>query len=320
MKIRVLKFLLLITLCLGSSAALGLEWPDVPGFLIQRIPARNFFAMTGSEFARYVSAMDESTREGAILAQLTLGNLPDFLRSLKPVQLSQALEDGKTTLATLFVMPDYLAIGSDRDFLRIPMALSTAVEIADRYGFILPTKKMVDAIYQQSAFHFTPEPIPPGPQMRSTAYYVKHNRKIMKQRQALCCPPDALVSGHKKDIVLTNRLARAPGKIAIYGWHRLSGVPIQPLSTVHRADYADYSHGVRLVSETVLIDGEPRSIYEVLNDPRLAPVLSDEGPIRAARQLMAFRPQQPLSPVEASRFSTRSFIRQSSNSGRWFHP
>lgn len=73
-----------------------------------------------------------------------------------------------------------------------------------------------------------------------------------------------MVSGHKKDLVLTNLLAARPSQIAIQGWHRASGAPIQPLSTVHGAHYVDYSHGVRLISQTALVNGERRSIYEIL--------------------------------------------------------
>ena len=289
MKARALKVFLLITLCLQAHAAVGTELADVLTFLLRQIPTRPSLAMTGSEFVRYVSGMDEPTREQAILAQIIRGNLPDFLRRLKSVQLVERLSDEKTTTATLFIMPDYLAIGSDKDFLPIPMGYYTATEIAVKLGFILPTKKIVDAIFQQSSVHFAPEPMPPGPRMRSTAYYVKHHQKIEEQRLALACPLDALVSGHKKDIVLTNRLAREIGKIAIYGWHRLSGAPIQPLSTVHGASYADYSHGIRLVSDLVLIDGEPSSVYSVLEDPKLARILSDEGAIPKVRKLMTLR-------------------------------
>lgn len=320
MKIRILKFLLLFTLCLPYPLAFGLDLSDIQDFLTKKIPSRPYFAMTGSQFAKYVSGMDESMRERAIQAQLAVGNIPDFLKKLKPVYLNQILEDGKAVTATLFVMPDYLAIGSDRDFLRMPMNLYTALAISDRFGFVLPTKKIVDAIFDQSVFHFTPKPMPPGPQMRSTAYYWKHNQKIKEERQASRCPLDVLVSGHKKDVVLTNRLARNQGRIAIYGWHRPSGDPIQPLTTAHRADYADYSHGIRLVGDTILLDGEARSIYEVLGDSKHAEILSDEGPIRKARQLMVPGHQPPLPPVEASRFSTRSIMQQSSNSRRWVHP
>jgi len=176
-------------------------------------------------------------------------------------------------------MPDYLSIGSNRDHLLIPMNLPTALEIAGQLGCLLPTRKMVDQIFRQSAFHFLPQPLPAGDRMRSTAYYLKHNQMIGEQQRSSGCPLGALVSGHKKDVVLTNRLARSAGKIAIYGWHRLSGLPIQPLSTVHGAGYVDYSHGIRLVSEIVLINGKPWSILDVLENPKLAAVINDEGPI-----------------------------------------
>jgi hypothetical protein len=184
-------------------------------------------------------------------------------------------------------MPDYLAIGSDKDFLRIPMNLYTATAIVARFGFVLPTKKMVDAIYDQSSYHFKPQPMPPGPQMRSTEYYRIHNGMIEEQSRARGIPFGELVSGHKKDVVITNLLVNKPGRIAIYGWHRCEGAPIQPLSTVHGARYADYSHGIRLVSEMAILNGKLRSIYRILQDPLLAKVLSDEGAIRSLWKITA---------------------------------
>jgi len=91
---------------------------------------------------------------------------------------------------------------------------------------------------------------------------------------------------------VTNLLFTSPGRIAIYGWHRLNGAPIQPLSTVHGACYADYSHGIRLVSETVTVDGQSRSAYDVLQDPVLSRALSDEGPIPNLRGLIAGAAQE----------------------------
>jgi len=292
MRLKVLTCWLILALCFPSHLGISEEFAKVQVpliSLIKKIPARPFLAMTGSEFAKSILSMNGSRREQAILVQMMKGNLPDFLRNLKPVQLVERLEDGKLTTATIFVTPDYLAIGSDDDFLSIPMNLYTAIEIAPKFGFTLPTKKMVDAIFDQSSFRLTPKPMPSGPRMSSTQYYVDHNRKIRDQRLSSGCPLDTLISGTKKDVVLTNHLARALGKIAIYGWHRFSGVPIQPLTTVHSASYADYSHGIRLVSDIVLIDGEPRSIYDVLKDPRFANVLSDEGAIPNARQLLTIR-------------------------------
>jgi hypothetical protein len=230
--------------------------------------------------------MDPQQREQAILSEIFQGNLPSFLRKLIPVKLKH-LANGRSLTATIFVMPDYLAIGSDKDFLRIPMNLYTATAIVARFGFVLPTKKIVDAIYDQSSYHFKPQPMPAGPQMRSTEYYRIHNQMIELQSRARGIPAGELVSGDKKDVVVTNLLASKPDRIAIYGWHRSRGAPIQPLSTVHGARYADYSHGIRLVSEVALLNGELRSIYAILQDSSLAKVLSDEGPIPGLWQLTA---------------------------------
>ena len=265
-----------------AFSALGIKYLNAATVVAETagVPPRSAQALTGSQFAASVLAMDRHEREQAILEQLLQGNLPSFLRKLAPVKLSRELPDGTTLTATVFVMPEYLAIGSDMDFLRIPMNLHTAVAVAQRFGFVLPTKRMVDAIYDQSQYQFHPQPLPPGPQMSSTPYYRMHNGMIDAQSEIRGFVLGALVSGHKKDVVLTNRLATHPGQIAIYGWHRASGDPIQPLSTVHGASYADYSHGIRLVAGNVLLNGQFRSTHEVLSDSSFASVLSDEGPIR----------------------------------------
>ena len=257
------------------------EVPD----LTRNIPPRAPQALTGSQFAESVSSMDRQQRECAILDQLTEGNLPGFLRKLAPVRLNGEVPSGGTLTATIFVMPEYLAIGSDSDFLRIPMNLHTATAIADRFRFVLPTKKMVDAIYHQSTCRFTPQPLPAGPQMTSTGYYRHHNVMIDGQSHTRGFPVGALASGHKKDVVLTNRLASNPGRIAIYGWHRETGEPIQPLSTVHGANYADYSHGIRLIGAMAMIEGQLHSVQEVLRDVMFAKVLSDEGVLRVSTAL-----------------------------------
>ena len=258
-----------------------------PEQLTRAIPARAARDLTGSQFVEYVSKMNSQEREEAILEQISKGNIPEFLRKLVPVRFQCDLANGQTLAATIFVTPDYLAIGSDSDFLRIPMNLHTAVTVAERFGFVLPTKKMVDAIYLQSHYHLTPQPLPAGPQMRSTAYYSAHNRMIEDQEHAVGVPLGALVSGDKKDVVMSNRLAWKPGRIAIYGWHLSPGQPIQPLSTVHGANYADYSHGIRLISEWALVNGQLQSIPELLGNPLTATVLSDEGPIRLDWRVVA---------------------------------
>jgi hypothetical protein len=299
MQSKIFCLLLGFTLWSQNSVANGLDWSSWRTKLTQYIPRRPLSALTGSEFAKGISEMEGKPREQAILAQLLEGNLPDFLRTLRPVFLDHTFEDGRRVTATIFVMPDYLAVGSNSDFVRTPMSLYTASEVASRFGFVLPTKKMVDAIYEQSVCHFRPEPMTPGRKMCSTAYYIQHNQRIRAQRLALGSPLGELASGQKKDVVLTRRLSAQKEKIAIYGWHRAPGSPIQPLSTVHAASYADYSHGIRLVSDIALIEDEPHSICAILKDPELSKVLNDEGPIPDVLRIMGARHDWALERLES---------------------
>lgn len=255
-----------------------------PPELVDQLSARAADAPGGAVFAQTVDGGSIERRDKAAAASLIAGNLPHFLRSLRPVELGGS---GTTPSITLCVTPDYLAIGSDVDFLRIPLGMPAAMHVASRLGFILPTRKIVDAIYAQADVRLEPRPMPPTSEMVSTTYFRRHDGTIEEQRSERGARLGALVAGHKKDLVLTPRLWKKLGRVAIYGWHRRDGRAIQPLSTVHGANYADYSHGVRLVSAVVSVDGERRSIYDVLSDPALAPILSDEGPIPRLGELVA---------------------------------
>jgi len=256
-----------------------------------RLPPRPADAIGGAEFARRTSGLTSAERDRAVVAELERGNVPSFLGHLTPVKLATNPGNGRVVAATIWVTPDYLALGSDDDFLYVPLTYDSATIVADRFGSVLPTPRMVDAIYEQSAHQLIPAPLPAGPLMRSNLYLSKHQQRIDEQRSGL--PLGELISGHKKDLVLSNRLRQVPGRVAIYGWHRAPGDPIQPLSTVHGAQYVDYSHGVRLVSTTVVVDSRPRSIYDALQDARIAPVLSREGVTRDPWSLM--HPPSPLS-------------------------
>jgi hypothetical protein len=284
---QTLVLLFYAAFALPAAAAAGAATNACDRALPQRISARLPLAPSGSEFARLVAALSEDDREQAIETELLAGNLPAFLGRLVPVALSGKTPDGRSVQVTVCVLPDYLAIGSDRDFLYVPMRLATALKVAARYGLTLPTAKIVDAIYEQSAVHLTPQPLPAGDRMRTTAYYEHHNELIEEQRSLLGASLGVLTAGHKKDLVITNRLRRFPDRVAIYGWHRGVNDPIQPLSTVHGARYADYSHGVRLVGAVVYVDGAPKPMPDALADPELASVISGEGPIPQLAELTA---------------------------------
>ncbi len=121
-----------------------------------------------------------------------------------------------------------------------------------------------------------PPEYPYDASMLSVDRFVTHNRMIEQQRKGRA----GLVRGHKKDLVVSTRMAKEPGKVAIYGWQDAkSGKPIQPLSLKHEASYADYSHGIGFVHTRMTLDGVDMALIDFLADPALAGALSDEGPI-----------------------------------------
>ena len=238
------------------------------------ITARPPNAVGGRAFIQSIAGLTREQRETAILNEITRGNIPDFLRQWKSVSITADAMRG-----TIAVMPDYLAIGSDDDFVRMPMTPQTAQRIADRFGCTLPTRKMVDAIDAAAEVRLAPQPLTEN--RESVAAFLLSNEKIESQRAGK--PLGAVTIGAKKDVVLSPRIHQRPDRVAIYGWRQLDGTPIQPLTTVHVNWYVDYSHGVRLVRDWITIDGNAFKITEVLRDPQRCALLSDEGPIDPPR-------------------------------------
>jgi hypothetical protein len=264
----------LLWLCTSQSASAA---ASCDASLTAAIPPRPAGAPNGSQFVRQLQGLDDDAREAAILDEIMAGNIPQFLRRLSPVSLDA--NDPGPDKAVVCVTPDYLAIGTDDDYFLVPMRLETALAIARRFGFVLPTPKIVDAVYAQSQVQLQPQPLPASDAMRTTWYYSRHNRMVHEQRAATGLPLGALTAGDKKDLVLTNRLWIMRDRVAIYGWHLPGGQPIQPLSTVHGWRYADYSHGVRLVADRAYIGATARPMLQLLSESRSAGWLNDEGPI-----------------------------------------
>jgi hypothetical protein len=257
---------------------------SLAGELLSGWPDRATNAPTGGEFVQRIASADFSERERQIYSEIAAGNVPDFLRQFQPVTVTN-VSGGGTNIATFFVAPDYLAVGTDADYFRVPMTPMTAQRIADRLGCTLPTRKMVDAIYATAEVKLAPSPIPPSAAMTTVPIFAQHNAMVQTQRAEFLPshPLGALVAGHQKDLVITPLLANAPGKVAIYGWQQTNGVPIQPLYVRHAATWVDYSQCVRLVRQAMTVNGQPKTVAEVLADPNLAGLLSDEGVIANPR-------------------------------------
>lgn len=247
---------------------------------VLRLPDRARNALTASEFRVLAERLDFPAREEAVRAQIVAGNLPAFLRRLVPVTVVQ-IAGAQTNRIEFFVTPDYLAVGNDQDWMLMPMSPVTAQQVADQADCLLPTRRMVDLIHAAAGIKFKPEPIAPSPAMITVPVFADHDAGVKRQRAGYGgLALGTLVAGHKKDLVISPRLPQTAGKKEfIYGWHHPDGQPIQPLYAGHSITWVDYSHGARLVSRSVRVNGELNRLEKVLADPVLSRALSDEGPI-----------------------------------------
>ncbi len=249
------------------------------------IKAQSDTATTGSVFATSIKALNLEQRETRIFEQVSLGNIPQFLRTVKPVQFTGTIHDSAYEVI-FYVMPDYLSVGTDDNYFLMPMTPILAQKVMDRIGGIFPTRKMVNLIWAAAEVKLQPEPIAPSPAMVTIPVFDQHNSMVQSSRNALLSeyPLGATVSGHKKDVILSNRISDNLDKVVIYGWHYTSGIPIQPLYSGHVIWYADYSHGIRAVLTKCQVNGQIMKISDILSDPVLYTLLSDEsGPMESTR-------------------------------------
>lgn len=239
---------------------------------IKNLPSRTNAAITGSKFIQQALIVDKNERENLISKEILSGNFPNFMRKWVKIDITLTLANNKTIKAYYYVMPDYLMIGADNDFCRIPMQPKTAQKIADKFNCFLSTRKICNDVYKTAKVKLEPFPLTENRDSLITFY--QHNQIIEKQRKGRI----GLIAGIKKDVVISSALLHSEkqNRVAIYGWHKTDGKPIQPLYTGHVDWYVDYSHGIRLVWRTIYVEGEPFDYTEILNNPVLSPIICDE--------------------------------------------
>jgi hypothetical protein len=183
--ITILVFALALTLASGQTL---------------NVPARSSIAPNGTQFTNIITSLSRDEREQWIYAQIIGGNVPNWLRQLKPVTV---IASGHT--ATYHVTPDYLAIGSDSDYFRTPMTPLLAQRLCDRLGYSLPTRKMVNQIWTNAPVKLLPQTIAPSPEMTTVPVFSWHNFMVRTNRDAFtnAQPLGTLVGGTKKDVIIS---------------------------------------------------------------------------------------------------------------------
>ena len=236
------------------------------------LPARQPGAMSGSQFHTYIQGMTTAQREQAVYDQIAAGNIPPFMRNLKPVPVSTTGHTG-----TIYVTADYIGIGDNADYYRMPMSLTLAYKVANLCNSQLPTPKMVDHIRDAATIRIAPVTETPDATMNTEPIFWKHNERVDAQLTSFT--QGGLIAGDKKDVVsaailLTDNSSNF-ARVAIYGWPYTNNTNIQPLYIGHEEAYHDYSHGIRLVSQFMIYDGQETTVSAVLNDPSKILILNN---------------------------------------------
>ena len=214
-------------------------------------------------------------------------SMPAFLAAAPPAGAAreryfEAAVDAPTFVRIPLGQGVEVAVSSDyltAQGVRVPLWPSTAQRVADRFGAMLPTKALVDAIWRAATVKVAPRSMTP----RADAS--RDSNKLLAEHEALVNAAIAgrtgLIDGDKKSIIVGRSVT--PSVVCIYGWHRLSGVPVQPVFCGHGNRYVDYSHGTRLVSRTAYLNGVPTPIESLFANPATAPLLYDNGTMTPAQ-------------------------------------
>lgn len=256
-----MKGLLLLFLMVSCQEAKKMQWP------------KRQSSITGSDFYRTAAAMAWKARDSFAVKEILHGDVPLFLKKFVPVTVSIIdSSTGKTIKAIYYVAPDYLSIGTNDDWARINITPMAAQKIADSFHCFLPTRKMVDDIYKAATVKL--EPIPMYAFRDSTPTMWQHHLIIEGQRKGR----KGLIAGIQKDVVISGKISRdkKADRVAIYGWHKPDGKPIQPLYTGHIYWWVDYSQGIRLVYRKIKVEGKWIDYTDVLKSDRLRSLLCDE--------------------------------------------
>lgn len=186
----------------------------------------------------------------------TNGDLPDFLRTFVAV----LARDGQYELV-YYAMPDFISVGNETYFVRLPLTARGAQKVLERYNkkgcrLLQPTAKMTAQIFAQDGtqrlvYHGL------GDDSISTEYMHRHNALIEAHRIRNGHVLGELTSGHRKEIVVSEGIPRdSKGTVwwgGVYSW----STPDKPTVAENNAlahtkssdaqDHDEYAQAQRLV-------------------------------------------------------------------------
>ena len=145
----------------GKNSKLKKERMAVPYF-----QGKQEASLTGWNFMLQADKMEFWKLEDYIAQTILEGNVPSPMKSFRKIVFRTAVVDSVEVLSKphtieMWVLPDYLSIGTDESFVRMPMGPLAAQRIADSLHCILPTTYLVDRIAEASEGHLDIFPFRP---------------------------------------------------------------------------------------------------------------------------------------------------------------
>ena len=215
--------------------------------------------------------------------------------------------------AQFAIMNDALRVGSPGDSVRLLVDGETAQTIADLFGAVLPTAKLLDSVAVQASIFIDANESIPGTQKpdggpyKTTAKMIEHSAKLDTFTDG---ETFELVGGGWKDWINSSRLL-APQLLKLgknsainYGYFTTSAAVappdpgprpsmtepslrvIQQPGAAHTVKHVDVSQKLRLVGRAVFVqgplfpDGEWLDIDKVALHPILWPLVNHAGPLK----------------------------------------
>lgn len=236
---------------------------------------------TGVSVPSDVFALSESIpeREKQIMAAVAAGMVDHHWW---PLELSRA---GRT--CKILVSRRALALSQGGQRLVVSLSYNAQQGVASMLGARMLTSRISDEIWKQASTRLTPITRPWS--QDGTMAKTSRMREQSAAVDAAVAGASGLVANEGKDWVITKRFWSEPAKrhnSANFGWYGAGSSKspgglqvIQSIGLAHDRQHVDYSQLCRFVRTEVLVDGAATSYRDVLTDPELAPLLSDEGPL-----------------------------------------
>lgn len=236
---------------------------------------------------------------GAAFGEMLKAEFPDH-GDARDARIVQAVADGQGIHewveitsqaggheAHIRVMRKALSIGVPGDALRVSTNFRTAQQIADMLGAVMLTPKVSNLIAEQA--DWKPSPITHSDWVNDGT--MSKTKRMVEQsnivESAVPGESPGLIANEGKNWVVTKRNWSDPdlskrSNGANHGLY-IGQKPIQDRGLMHNMKHTDYSQLLVFMDPTVIVDGQPMSIDEVVQSSELAPLISDEGTLPRVR-------------------------------------